>query len=121
MVPKEGVRIGGFDKTSHKDMAGYLAYLKKLNTETVQADSRVPHGPNVDGMKDLKQHLLKDRQDDVARNMIRRLLIYGMGRELRYRDRYLVEELLKKSKANGYKLQDMIISICQSKALAGEK
>jgi uncharacterized protein YlaI len=121
MVPKANVRVGGFNKKSHKNMAGYLAYLKTVNTETVQADARVPRGPRVDGMKDLKTHLLKDCKHDIAKNMIRRLLTYGIGRELNYRDRYSVVELIKKSKTNGYKLQDMIISICQSKTFAGAK
>jgi hypothetical protein len=80
----------------------------------------VPHGPEVDGMKDLKQHLLKERKDDVAKNVIRRLLTYSIGRDLTYRDRYAVEELLEQSKKNEYKLQDMIIAICQSQMFRGK-
>jgi len=70
-------------------------------------------------MKDLKKHLIKDRKDDIAKNMIKNLLTYGLGRELTYRDRYKVEELYKQSKANGFKFKDMIISICQSKTFTG--
>ena len=97
----------------------YYDYLKTINTEKVEADSRVPHGPNVDGMLDLKKHLLTDRKDDVVENLIRRFLSYGLGRELTYRDRYAVEELLEESKKNEYKLLDTISSICQSKAFKG--
>ena len=53
--------------------------------------------------------------------MIKNLLTYGLGRELTYRDRYNVEALLKKSKENGFKLKDMIVSICQSKTFTGDK
>ncbi|MFT5525109.1 MAG: hypothetical protein ACI9HK_003075 [Pirellulaceae bacterium] len=120
MVPKENVRISGFSETLHKNMAGYLDYLKDVNTERVEADARVPHGPKVDGMQDLKKHLLEERQDDVAKNMIRRLLSYGIGRDLTYRDRYSVEELLQQSKKNEYKLQDMIVAICRSKIFVGK-
>ena len=70
-------------------------------------------------MLDLKKHLLTERKDDVAANMIRRLLSYGLGRELTFRDRYAVEALLEESKKNEYKLQDMISLICQSKAFRG--
>ena len=56
----------------------------------------------------------RHRADDVAENVIRRLLSYGIGRTLTVRDRFAVEELLRQSKNNGYKLQDMIVSICQS-------
>jgi hypothetical protein len=113
-VPKEGVRVGGFDKRTHKDMAAYLAYLESINTETIHADARVPHGPEVDGMAELKAFLLKNHKDDIAENVLRRLLTYSVGRGLTYRDRFTVEELLKASKANDHKFQDMIVTICQS-------
>ena len=47
---------------------------------------------------------------------MRRLLSYGIGRELTYRDRFAVEELLQQAKQNEYKLQDMIVAICQSES-----
>ena len=92
MVPKTGTRVGAFNKKTHTDLAGYEAYLKTIFTESVEANARVPHGPEVDGMADLKEHLLKSRRDDVVENMLRRLLGYGLGRELSYRDRLSVEE-----------------------------
>ena len=119
-VPKEGTRVRSFNKTAHKNLEGYAAYLKSINIIDVQADARVPRGPDVDGMAELKAHLLKDREDDIAENMLRRLLSYGIGRELTYRDRFAVGELLKQAKKNGYKLQDMIVSICQSETFRGE-
>ena len=51
--------------------------------------------------------------------MLRRLFSYGIGRELTYRDRFVVEELLEQAKKNEYKLQDMIVTICQSKVFLG--
>jgi hypothetical protein len=122
-VPKEGTRVRGMQNNRYvvgETLEQYNAYLKTINTETVQADARVPHGPEVDGMKDLKKHLLKQRKDDIAKNVIRRLLAYSIGRELTYFDRFGVEELLEQSKSNEYKLQDMISSICQSKVFVGK-
>jgi hypothetical protein len=124
MVPKEGIRVRPLKNTMYKELETleeYDAYLKTINTQKVEADARVPHGPKVTGMKDLKKHLIKDRKGDIAQNMIRRLLTYGLGRELSYRDRYDIEKLLEQSKKNSYKLQDMITSICQSKTFTGEK
>ena len=123
MVPKDGVTVRGMNNSSKgtENLEQYKAYLQKIYTVKVDATSRVPHGPKVDGMKDLKKHLIKDRKDDIAKNMVSRLLTYGLGRELSYRDRYDIEKLLEQSKKNSYKLQDMIISICQSKTFTGEK
>ena len=118
-VPKDGVRVRGFNKKKDNDLAGYAKYLESVNTQQVQAAARVPHGPEVDGMPQLKAHLLKARKDDIAENVIRRLLTYGIGRELNYRDRPGVEKILAQSRENGFLLQDMIVAICQSSTFRG--
>jgi len=114
LVPKDKVRVRGFNHKQDQTFAGYEAYLKSIYTEKVDASSRVPHGPAVDGMEELKKYLLKDRKDEIVENVIRRLLAYGIGRELSYRDRFEVEKLLTLSEEDGYKLQEMIVSICLS-------
>lgn len=113
-VSKEGSRIRGFNIKEDKDMQGYQAYLDKVYTNGVDAKSRVPHGPEVDGMQELKKYLLKARLDDVAENVVRRLLTYSIGRALTYRDRFAVEELVKEAKKTDYAMGDIIISICLS-------
>jgi hypothetical protein len=65
-------------------------------------------------MSKLKRYLLKERQDEIVENVIRRLLTYSIGRKLTYRDRFEVERLLKLAKGNGHKLRDIIVSVCQS-------
>ena len=114
LVPKEGARVSGFHLQTHGDLAGYAAYLKTINTEKVEAAARVPNGPEVSGMADLKAYLLEHRRENVAENILRRLLTYGLGRELTTRDRFAVDELLQESAANDHRLLDMILTICQS-------
>ncbi|MDA7905445.1 DUF1592 domain-containing protein [Mariniblastus sp.] len=113
-VPKEGTRVRGFDRKRDNDLPGYAKYRDGINTQEVLAESRVPHGPQVDGMDQLKAHLLASRKHDIAENVIRRLLAYGIGRQLNYRDRYEVENLVSQSSKDDFLLQDMIITICQS-------
>ncbi len=119
MVPAEGTRVSGFDKNKHQNLAGYAAYLKSINAIQVEADAIVPRGPNIDGMRELKEYLLEFRKDEIAENVLRRLLSYGIGRELTWRDRFAVEELVTQTKKSNYNLQDMIVSICQSKTFRG--
>ena len=117
MVPKEGTRVRGMKNNRYvenESLAEYKEYLKQISAVKVDSTTRVPHGPKVTGMADLKKHIIRNRLDDVAKNMIERFMTYAMGRDLTYRDRYQIEELLKKSKKNSYRLQDMIVLICQS-------
>ena len=113
-VPKNGTRVEGFNSSKHKDMAGYQAYLDSINTVDVDATARVPHGPEIDGMRELKAYLLKERKDDIVENVIRRLLSYSVGRELTYRDRFAVEAIYEQAEGDNFKMQDIIVSICLS-------
>lgn len=113
-VPEDGVRVSPFNQSVHGDLEGYKAYLKSINTVAVDASARVPHGPQVDGVRELKDYLLKDRKDDIVKNVTRRLLEYGLGRQLTYLDRFAVEDLLEQAEADDYRFRDMIITICQS-------
>lgn len=121
MVPKDGTRVRGFSLKADKTLDGYNKYLKKLFNIEVDASARVPHGPMVNGMPELKRYLIKNRKKDIVKNVIRRLMTYGIGRELTYRDRFEVEKLQKQAKEDEYKLQDMIVSICQSPTFTGIK
>jgi hypothetical protein len=113
-VPVDGRRVSPFDKAKHVDLAGYQAYLASINTVSVEADARIPNGPEVDGMEDLKAYLLKNRKEDIALNLLRRMLTYALGRELSYRDRFAVEQLSNYLKMEGLGMRDMIVSVCQS-------
>ncbi|MEZ6141187.1 MAG: DUF1592 domain-containing protein [Zavarzinella sp.] len=113
-VPRDGTRVSLFDRNKHTDLAGYQKYLDSINVVKIDARSRVPHGPEVDGLQDLKAYLLKERSNEIVRNVIQRLLTYGLGRNLTFRDRIAVDELLKESKSKGFGMRDMIVSICIS-------
>ena len=113
-VPKPGVSVRGLNPAIDKDVAAYAEYLKTINTVEVPADSVLPNGRTIDGMQELKAYLLKERQDEIARAVLSKLLAYGIGRDLTFRDRTALDGLLEESKKNGFKLRDMIVSICQS-------
>ncbi len=114
LVPKSGSRIQPFDKRQHADLNAYVAYLNTVNTVPVEADTRLPNGPEVNGMADLKRYLLEERKEDIAANLVHRFLTYGLGRELTYRDRVAEEQLLDHLKMNGLGMRDMIVAVCQS-------
>lgn len=122
-VAQRGTRVSGFSQKKHINYAGYQEYLESINTVEVQASTRVPYGPQVNGMRDLKEFLIENRKDDIVQNVVRKLLTYGLGRELTYLDRFEVLELTEQAKASDYRLRDIIVDICQSRIFrnAGRK
>ena len=69
----------------------------------------------------LKKYLLMERKDEIAENVVRRLMTYAIGRELTYRDRFEIKKLLKLAKDDGYKMQNIIVLVCQSPIFTGAK
>lgn len=118
-VPKEGTRVRGVDLRQDKDLESYFKYLDSISTEPIEASSRLPNGRKVDGMNELKAYLLESRREEVAANVLRRLLTYAIGRELTVRDRFEVEQILKKLEKSQYPLKDMITEICLSPLFMG--
>ena len=119
-VPKKGLKVKTFnigkskEPQEFKDMQGYLNYLAKINTEPLDATAKLPNGPVVNNMKELKVYILENKVDDVANNVARRLLTYGLGRKLDFKDRPAIDALLAESEKNQYKLRDMLTAICTS-------
>ena len=114
MVPNEGTRVSVFHKDKHSDMQGYADYLASINTVEISADTRLPHGTQVAGLRELKAYLLKDRSDDIVRNMASRLLSYSIGRALNHGDRFAVDAIVEETRSAGHGMRDIIVKICES-------
>jgi hypothetical protein len=114
-VPARGTTsVPPFQEGKFKDRADYAAHLETINTVTVDATSVVPHGPEIDGIPALKSYLLDARREDIVENMVRRLVTYAIGRTLTYRDRFEVEELVRRAESVDNRFQDVIVAICTS-------
>ena len=55
--------------------------------------------------------LLLEHKDNFAKSLIESLLEYALGREVGFADAKLVDELLEKTRTNGYRLGDLIADI----------
>ena len=74
----------------------------------------IPNGPSVNGMEELKKYLINHKEDEIAENVLRKLMTYAIGRELTFRDRPEIQKILKKLKVDGYGFRDMVIEVCKS-------
>jgi cytochrome c553 len=79
----------------------------------VNAAVTMPDGSAFTGVVGLKQRLMS-RQDDMARAMIERLMIYAVGRRLSAADAPTVRRIASETKADGYRFTDLILEIVKS-------
>ena len=87
----------------------------RLKQQSVDAKSTLPDKTEVSGVNDLRRYLAEDRIDQVAFSFLKHLMTYGIGRSLTYNElNYLKQDGLK-LKAGGYRMQDMIRYVANSK------
>ncbi|MGE3775619.1 MAG: DUF1592 domain-containing protein [Pirellulaceae bacterium] len=83
-------------------------------------------GPNVDpsgqlsdgrtfhDITDFKQLLLADK-DQLARNLVRRVMIYATGGDIQFADREVVEQIVDRLKVKNYGFRTLIHEVVQSR------
>jgi mono/diheme cytochrome c family protein len=87
----------------------------RLKTQAVDAKSTLPDKTEVAGVNNLRRYLAEDRIDQVAFSFLKHLMTYGIGRSLTYNElNYLKQDGLK-LKPGGYRMQDMIRYVANSK------
>lgn len=85
--------------------------VRGLDIETSGATA---DGHNFSGIDEYKQLLLAD-QDQLARCLTEKLVIYATGAELQFADREVLEDLVAKSRKRGYGFRSLIHDLVQSR------
>jgi hypothetical protein len=82
---------------------------------TVDASGKLADGREFREIDEFKQ-LLLEREDQVARNLTRNLLVYATGAGIQFADREVVEQILDRLKSRGGGLRMLVHEIVQSRA-----
>jgi hypothetical protein len=88
----------------------------RLKQQPVSAHSKLPDNTEVNGVNDLKRYLGQDRIDQVAFSVLKHLATYATGRSLSYNELNDLKRDELRLKAGGYRMQDMIRFVVNSKA-----
>lgn len=86
----------------------------------VDARATLPGGHEVNGLEDLKKHLLTEKREQFARTLVSRMLTYSLGRSLELDDRETVETITAQFITSDYKLQNLIRLIVTSDAFGSK-
>ncbi|PAY21350.1 hypothetical protein CKO51_01865 [Rhodopirellula sp. SM50] len=87
---------------------------RKRPRVSVDAESVLPDGTEIGGVRQLQRHLLDHCDERFARAMVRRLMAYGLGRTLDFGDREPVQALTRSFIDNDFKLKSLIVDFVQS-------
>ena len=81
----------------------------------VLSEAILPDDKKIEGIADLKKHLLEDRREQFARAFTSKLLTYALGRRLELIDQKTVDELTSNFIKSEYRIKDLIYLIVASK------
>lgn len=90
------------------------SYRTKVNDKPVDASALLFNRQPLEGMHGLKRYLLKERQDQFARAMVRKMTTYALGRPLTFTDHAGIEDLTLMFRKKGDRLADLIYLITKS-------
>ncbi len=75
----------------------------------------LPNGARFRGPEGLKIALREWRLDDLGMQVIRKMMAYGLGRQLEYYDEGAVREIAARLKPSGYPMGDMVREVAESR------
>jgi hypothetical protein len=80
----------------------------------VETSGVMEDGLEFQDIRDFRMHLRRSREQ-VARNLIAKLIAFSTGGEVEFADREVIENILKATRANGYPLRSLIHHIVASR------
>ena len=80
----------------------------------VDAESKLPDGARVDGVRGLKSHLVDDRIDQVAFSFLKHVATYATGRTLTYNELVFLREESTRLRSGDYPMRDLVKFVIQS-------
>lgn len=83
------------------------------NGKAIDAAGELPSGEKFSTPQELKR-LLKNRIDDIARNLVEKLLAYALCRRLEGYDAIVVDELMQVIAKDDYRMQTLITEVVTS-------
>jgi hypothetical protein len=86
---------------------------KDENGRAIDASGELPDGKRFSSPKELKA-IIAERSDDFSRNLVERLLAYALCRRLEGYDEIVVDGLMQKIAADGYRMQTLIGAVASS-------
>lgn len=96
-----------------EEFAGRKIWEYKIGPP-VDASGQLPSGESFDGIIQYKKRLL-DKKEQVARNVIEKLIVYSTGAKIQFADRDEVQRILEVCKKKNYGMKTMLYEIVSSK------
>jgi hypothetical protein len=86
---------------------------KRIPGIVVDASAELPNGKSFENIDDFQRLILEDRKS-VAANVVEKLLTYGTGAPISFKDRQTVEHCVQQAKDSDYGFRSLVHSVIKS-------
>lgn len=110
-----GIAFEEYDAVGNWQRDGKGAALREKRTEQpIVAESELPNGTKINGLKALREELIRSKSDDFRRTMVRKVMAYALGRTLTRSDTDTADALVPALRAREDRLSALIELIVAS-------
>jgi len=82
--------------------------------ETIDPSGKLATGETFDGPGELARILAGPKKDLFVRNLVEKMLTYGLGRGLEYYDKCAVKKIVREMEAADYRFSTLILGVVES-------
>jgi hypothetical protein len=125
MIDPPGFALESFDpigamRTHYRSSGPGEGLFAMFSQSTYHAGPLVdPSGETADGRKFSEivefKKLLMDQKEQIARLFVSQLVVYSSGGEIEFADRKVIEEILRDTVADNYRVRDLVHAVVQSR------
>jgi hypothetical protein len=86
---------------------------RRVDGAKIDASGMLPDGQALNDIQDLKRWL-KDNPEPFVCCISEKLLSYATGRQMNYRERKIIKEIVASQATNEYRFRDLLLALVQS-------
>ncbi len=86
----------------------------KNTKKPISSKGSLPGSEGFEGPAGLKQAILRDREDDLVRQVVSKILAYALGRQLEYYDEPAILNIISVLERNDYRFQTLLQEVVAS-------
>ena len=83
--------------------------------KNIDVTGKLSSGEKFTGVRELQNFLRLNKSQAIKRCLAQKLLIYGLGRGLTYKDRLAIDEIIDHGEQESVKLADLVFNVIQSR------
>ena len=86
----------------------------RRRAKPIDASAVLDDGTRVEGPRGIKQVILEERREDFVRQLVSKMLAYGLGRQLEYYDEMAIQKIMTDLEDDDYRFQTLIHGVASS-------